>query len=70
MNATTKKVRRRKSRALRLALRVGKITDIQKALGPLRKKLKEAEGRDILPARRKVETHEAAIEILRSKRSS
>jgi hypothetical protein len=55
---------------MRLADRVGKITDIQKALVPLRKAAKVAEGRDKLPTRRKVETHEKAILILRDRRVS
>jgi hypothetical protein len=60
----------RKNRSMRLARRVPSITALQAALKTLREELKKAQGRDILPARRKIETHEAAIQILRSAKAT
>lgn len=59
----------RKNRATRLANKVGTITELRKLLVPLKAAAKKAEGRDKLPTRRKVETHEAAIVILQTRKA-
>lgn len=60
----------RKNRSTRLANRVGSITKLEELLIPLREAAAAAAGRDILPTRNRVQTHEAAIEILRSRGST
>jgi hypothetical protein len=59
----------RKNRATRLAKRVNSIPELQRALKALREQSKTVLGREILPNRRKIETHLAAIELVRASRS-